>query len=90
MPGEGGVAALFAEATAEHAAHARFGGLVRVRQIEIHYLKLAKVGPVRAEVRRIAELSGHTSLWRVELRDEGREDVLLTVANVMTDPVSEA
>jgi acyl-coenzyme A thioesterase PaaI-like protein len=87
---QGGVAALFAEAAAEHAAHARFGGLVRVRQIEIHYLKLAKVGPVRAEVRRIAELSGHTSLWRVELRDEGREDVLLTVANVMTDPVSEA
>ncbi len=87
---QGGVVALLAEAAAEHTARARLGEPVRIRHLEIHYLKLAKVGPVRAEVRTLAELSGRALLLRVELRDEGREDVLLTVANVVGDPIAHA
>ena len=89
--GEGHLGAFdlaLAEAAAEHAATARLGRPARVRHLEIHYLKLAKVGPVRADVRRLAELEGGSALLRVELRDEGQDDALLSVANVLADPGS--
>ena len=47
-------------------------------------MKLARIGPVRAEARLIA----HTRegvLVRVELFDEGAEEVLLTVATVQVE-----
>ncbi len=86
---QGGVVAILAEAAAEHSATARLGRPTRVRHLEVHYLKLAKVGPVRADVRTLAELAGGARLLRVELRDEGRDDVLLTIANVLADPAGD-
>jgi acyl-coenzyme A thioesterase PaaI-like protein len=78
---QGGIVAVFVEAAAERYAAARLGGPVRVRGLEIQYLKLGKVGPVRARARVIGRLAGGLSV-RVELDDRGQGDALLTVATV--------
>ena len=83
---QGGVVALLIDAAAERFARSLIGGDVRLAQLEIHYLKLGKVGPIRAQARCTGELAGGGRLLRVELRDEGRDDALLTVASVVADP----
>jgi len=81
---QGGGMAILLEATAEHLAHARLGEPVHVHSLSIHYLKLARAGPVRAEARTLARTAAG-ALMRVELFDEGRGDELLTVATVGLD-----
>lgn len=83
---QGGVAAILLDAAAERFAAAAIGGPARLRHLEIHYLKLGRVGPIRATTREVATLSGGARLLRVELRDAGRDDVLLSVANGVADP----
>lgn len=81
---QGGIVAVFVEATAERYASARLGGPVRVRGIEVQYLKLGKVGPVRARAREIGRLAGGLVV-RVELFDRGQADALLTVATIWVE-----
>lgn len=81
---QGGGMAILLEATAEHLAGAHLGEPVHVHSLHIHYLKLARVGPVRAEARLLARTAAG-ALLRVELFDEGRQDELLTVATIGLD-----
>ena len=80
----GGVVAILLDAAADHFGAHALDGPVRVRSLEIHYLKLARVGPVRAEVSRLGRTESGL-LLRVSLFDEGREDVLLTVATLLVE-----
>ena len=80
----GGVVAIVAEAAADHFAASELGGTTRVRSLEIHFLRLAKNGPVRAKARTIGRLAS-ARIVRVELRDEGRDDEVTTLATVVVD-----
>jgi len=85
---QGGVVAMLIDAAGERFASHTLGGPARVRGLEIHYLKLARTGPVRATARPIGEIGtaeGGGLLVRVELHDEGRDDVLLTLATMVVD-----
>lgn len=80
--------AILLEATADRLAEVLLGRRVRVRSLTIHYLKLARRGPVRAEARPIALSQTGGALLRVELYDEGRdggEEELLSVASVQVE-----
>jgi len=83
---QGGVVAMLIDAAAERFAEAELGAPCRVAHLEIHYLALAKTGPIRASARSIGRL-GAGLVSRVELHDEGREDRLCTLANVVLDRV---
>jgi len=85
---QGGVVAMLIDATGERFARHALGGPVRVRGLEIHYLKLARHGPVRATARLLGEIGaaeGGGLIVRVELHDEGGADVLLTLATLIVD-----
>lgn len=81
---QGGVVAILVEAAAERQATSLLGGPVRVRGIELHYLKLGRKGPIRACAREFAR-TGSGMIVRVELFDRGDRDALLTVATVWVD-----
>jgi len=81
---QGGVVAILIDAAGDHYAASQLGGPARVRSLEIHYLKLARVGPVRAVARTIGK-TGSGLVLRVSLHDEGADDVLLTVATLLVD-----
>jgi len=66
-----------------HAAH-ELGGPTRIRSLEIHYMRLARVGPIRATARTIGTI-GSALLVRVELTDEGQDDQLATVASLVVE-----
>jgi len=84
---QGGAVAILVDAAAEHFATARLGGSVRVRSLVIQYLRLGRVGPIRAECRPIARTTGGL-LVHVALFDEGADDALLTVATIQVDEAS--
>ncbi|MFO0691200.1 MAG: hypothetical protein U0900_21050 [Myxococcota bacterium] len=84
---QGGVVAIFAEATAERLAASRLGSPVRVRGIELQYLKLGRKGPIQARARELARTPGG-AIVRVELFDRGDGDPLLTVVTVWIDRVA--
>jgi len=81
---QGGVVAILVEAAAERLAASRIGGLVRVRGIELQYLKLGRKGPIRARARELAPTASGM-IVRVELDDRGDGEALLTVATVWID-----
>lgn len=81
---QGGVVAILIDAAADHHAAHALGEPARVRSLEIHYLKLARVGPVRAEARTIGT-TGSGLVLRVSLYDEGTDDTLLSVATLLVD-----
>jgi len=81
---QGGVVAILIDAVADHYGASVLGEAARVRSLEIHYLKLARVGPVRAQARTLGR-TGSGLIVRVSLHDEGREDALLTVATLLVD-----
>ena len=82
----GGMVATLAEVAADHHAARELGGATRVRSLEVHFLKLARVGPLRASARTLGTL-GAASIVRVELRDEGQDDTLTTLATVVVERV---
>ncbi|MBY0399790.1 hypothetical protein K2X89_05810, partial [Myxococcota bacterium] len=65
------------------------GGAMRVRGIELQYLKLGRKGPIEARARELARMAAGT-IVRVELFDRGDGDPLLTVATVWLERASEA
>ena len=81
---QGGVVAILIDAAADHYAQHELGAMARVYGLEIHYLKLARVGPARAEARTLGA-TGSGLLVRVSLYDEGADDVLLSVATLAID-----
>lgn len=81
---QGGVVAILVEAAAERLAATRFGAPVRVRGIELQYLKLGRKGPIRARAREFAQTASGM-IVRVELDDRGDSEALLTVATVWLD-----
>lgn len=81
---QGGVVAILVEAAAERRATSGLGGPVRVRGVELQYLKLGRKGPIRARARELAR-TGSGMIVRVEMVDRGDADALLTVATVWTD-----
>jgi acyl-coenzyme A thioesterase PaaI-like protein len=81
---QGGAGALLIETTAERCAADELEGPLRVRSLAVHYLKLGRVGPVRATARPLARTPDGL-LLRVELRDEGAGDALLSVATVQVE-----
>jgi len=84
---QGGVVAILIDAAADHYAQHEFGGPARVHGLEIHYLKLARVGPARAEARALGA-TGSGLLVRVSLYDEGAANALLSVATLAIDRVN--
>jgi acyl-coenzyme A thioesterase PaaI-like protein len=84
---QGGAVAILLEAAAEDFAGASLEGALQVRSLAVHYLKLARVGPVRAQSRVIARSRGGL-LVRIELFDEGAGEVLLAVATIQVDEAS--
>jgi acyl-coenzyme A thioesterase PaaI-like protein len=83
---QGGVVAILMEATAERLARARLGGAVRVRGIELQYLKLGRKGPIAARARELARTPWGL-IARVELFDRGDAEAHLTVATVPVERV---
>lgn len=81
---QGGVVAILVEAAAERLAASAFGSAVRVRGLELQYLKLGRKGPIRARAREFARTAAGM-IVRVELDDRGDGDALLTVATVWID-----
>lgn len=86
---QGGAVAILIDAAGDRHASIEAAGLghsgpTRVRSLEIHYLKLARVGPIRATARTVGEL-GSGRVVRVELRDEGQADQLVTVASLVIE-----
>jgi len=81
---QGGIVATLLEATGERFAASRLDRPVRVRSLEIHYLKLARVGPIRARARSLARL-GDGLLVRVEVFDDGAGGELLDVGTLVVD-----
>jgi acyl-coenzyme A thioesterase PaaI-like protein len=67
---QGGVTALLAELAAEAAGAAALGEPVAVRDLALHYLALAREGPVSTAARVLRREPG-VALVRVELRDAG-------------------
>lgn len=81
---QGGVGAVLLEAAAEQFARHELDAPVRVRSLAIHYLKLGRIGPIRATARTLTQTPAGL-LARVALHDEGKDDALLSVANVQVD-----
>lgn len=86
---QGGVLAMLVDAAGDRHASADAdgigqGGPAQIRSLEIHYLKLARVGPIRATARTVGQL-GSGRIVRVELRDEGQADQLVTVASLVIE-----
>jgi len=81
---QGGVVAILVEAAAERLATGILGGPVRVRGIELQYLKLGRKGPIRARAREFARTDSGL-VARVAMEDRGDGDALLTVATVWLD-----
>lgn len=86
---QGGVIALLAEAAGAEALGAAQGrgasGMV-VTDLQIAYLALGKVGPIVSSARVLATGTDGRAGAVVELRDEGADDRLTTVANVTAAP----
>jgi acyl-coenzyme A thioesterase PaaI-like protein len=81
---QGGVVAILVEAAAERLAAVALGSAVRVRGLELQYLKLGRKGPIRARARELARTAAGL-IVRVELDDRGDGEALLTVATVWID-----
>lgn len=81
---QGGVVGILVEATAERWAASVLGAPVRVRGLELHYLKLGRVGPIRARARTLASTAGGL-IVRVALDDRNQGSETLTVATVWVE-----
>jgi len=83
---QGGVVSMLIDAAAERFGSSALGAPCRVAGLELHYLELARKGPVRATAREVGRLGSGITV-RVELHDEGRDETLLTLGSVVLDRV---
>ena len=78
---QGGVVTAMLTDAAERVAHATLERAVHTTDFSVHFLSLGKVGPLRAQAQTLQAADGH-ALLRVELRDRGQEDRLLSLGTV--------
>lgn len=81
---QGGAVAALLDLAAEGAARAATGEPCVSVDLAINYLALGKVGPIRSQAR-VLRRDPAGALVRVELRDAGADDRLLTVATVTAE-----
>ena len=77
----GGVVALLVEFAGELAARARLGVAVVTADLDLYYVGQSGAGPIRSQVTPLRVAAEHC-VFRVELRDSGADDKLLSVGNV--------
>jgi acyl-coenzyme A thioesterase PaaI-like protein len=78
---QGGAVVALVDAAAESVAAARMTHGVATQDLQLHFLALGRVGPIRSRVRWLAG-SPHEARLRVELVDTGQEDRLVAVSVV--------
>ena len=78
---QGGAVVALVDAAAESLAAARMGEGVATQDLQLHFLALGRVGPIRTRTRWLAG-SPHEARLRVELVDTGQEDRLVAVSVV--------
>lgn len=83
---QGGLVALLGEVAAQTAATSALGAPAVVESLEVHYLAAARVGPFRAEANILSP--GPRNLIRVEIRDPGRDDRIVSAVVARTRPAS--
>ncbi len=81
---QGALVALLVERAAECLAESRLGSPQRIAELDLRYLRAAKVGPIRSRAAFIGE--PEVGMLRVELRDTGREDRLTATALLRVAP----
>jgi len=79
---QGGAVVALIDAAAEAVASARMAEDATTRDLQVHFLALGRVGPIRSRARPLAG-DGERATLRVELFDTGAEDRLLSVATVV-------
>ncbi len=79
---QGGMMAAAADAAAEQAVRSAYGAPVESLDLQITYLALAKVGPVRSRAR-VLHITPEYGTAHVELFDTGADDRITTVATVV-------
>jgi acyl-coenzyme A thioesterase PaaI-like protein len=80
---QGGAVVALIDAAAEAVASARMAEDATTRDLQVHFLALGRVGPIRSRARWLAGEDGERATLRVELFDTGAEDRLLSVATVV-------
>jgi acyl-coenzyme A thioesterase PaaI-like protein len=83
---QGGLVALLGEVAAQTAATTELGAPAVVDSLEVHYVAAARVGPFRAEANPLS--SGPRNLYRVEIRDPGRDDRIVAEVVARTRPAT--
>lgn len=83
---QGAMVSLTAEIAAEALAETHLGVPVRITDIDLRYLAMARVGPMVAHARWIGEPT--FGAIRVELRDQGADNRLTTAVLVRVAPIS--
>lgn len=83
---QGGAVVALVDAAAEAVAGARMDADAVTRDVEIHYLALGRVGPIRTRARWLAGDARDARL-RVELVDAGQGERLLSVATLTLGPL---
>ena len=83
---QGGVVALLVDLAAETRARALTGEPCVATDFAINFLALGRIGPIRTRAEVLRPLAAG-ALVRVELRDAGRSDRLMTVATVTAEPM---
>jgi acyl-coenzyme A thioesterase PaaI-like protein len=76
---QGGLVTTLVEVAAERVARRALGKPVVTTDFSVHFLSLGKAGPLRASAQ-VLRAEGDHALLRVELRDRGQDDRLLSVA----------
>jgi acyl-coenzyme A thioesterase PaaI-like protein len=78
---QGGAVVALVDAAAEAVASVRMEADVATRDLQVHFLALGRVGPIRSRARWLAGDARNARL-RVELVDAGQDDRLVSVATV--------
>jgi acyl-coenzyme A thioesterase PaaI-like protein len=78
---QGGAVVALVDAAAECIAATRMVDAVATQDVQLHFLALGRVGPIRTRTRWLAG-SAHEARLRVELIDTGQQDRLSSVATV--------
>jgi acyl-coenzyme A thioesterase PaaI-like protein len=79
---QGGVQAMLAELTAEHAA----GDARATVDIDMRYLTTLREGPLRATAHRVGR-QGSLDCFRVDLVDVGKDHALVSTATILSEPL---
>jgi len=80
---QGGIVTMLVEVAAERAARRAGGKTAVTTDFSVHFLSLGRVGPLKARAR-VLRADGPRALLRVEVRDRGQDDLLVSLATAQT------